>query len=129
MRKKSTISNLSTMNYFKKILLFIKLTVLFILLTALQTSAAIYSHDAKINLKTERSSFEEIINAIEEQSEFKIFYKNDQINLQREVTVSSRNATVYKMLDEALEGTDITYTMIFTSGHSGEHSGTINSVQ
>jgi TonB-linked SusC/RagA family outer membrane protein len=112
MRKKFTISNLSTMNYFKKILLFMKLTVLFIWLAALQISATVYSHDAKINLKTQRSSFEEIIKAIEEQSEFKIFYKNDQINLQREVTVSSRNATVYQMLDEALEGTDITYTMI-----------------
>jgi TonB-linked SusC/RagA family outer membrane protein len=112
MRKKTTISNLFAMNYFKKILLFMKLTVLFIWLAALQISATVYSHDAKINLKTERSSFEEIIKAIEEQSEFKIFYKNDQINLQREVTVSSRNATVYQMLDEALEGTDITYTMI-----------------
>ncbi len=112
MRKKTTISNLSTMNYLKKILLFMKLTVLFIWLTALQISATVYSHDALIILKTERSSFEEIIKAIEEQSEFKIFYKNDQINLQREVTVSSRNATVHQMLDEALEGTDITYTMI-----------------
>jgi TonB-linked SusC/RagA family outer membrane protein len=100
------------MNYLKRILLFMKLTVLFFWLSALQISATVYSHDALINLKTERSSFEEIIKAIEEQSEFKVFYKNDQINLQREVTVSSRNATVYQMLDEALEGTDITYTLI-----------------
>jgi TonB-linked SusC/RagA family outer membrane protein len=112
MRKKTSISNLSLMNYLKKILLFMKLTVLFIWLSALQISATVYSHDAIINLKTEHSSFEEIIKAIEEQSEFKVFYKNDQINLQREVTVSSRNAAVCQMLDEALEGTDIIYTLI-----------------
>ncbi len=112
MRKKTSISNLSTMNYLKKILLFMKLTVLFVCLSALQISATVYSHNAIINLKTERSSFEEIIKAIEEQSEFKVFYKNDQINLQREVTVSSRNTTVCEMLDEALKDTDITYTMI-----------------
>ncbi len=112
MRKKTSISNLSKMNYLKKILLFMKLTVLFVCLSALQISATVYSHNAIINLKTERSSFEEIIKAIEEQSEFKVFYKNDQINLQREVTVSSRNTTVCEMLDEALKGTDITYTMI-----------------
>ncbi len=90
-----------------------KLTVLFVCLSALQISATVYSHNAIINLKTERSSFEEIIKAIEEQSEFKVFYKNDQINLQREVTVSSRNTTVCEMLDEALKGTDITCYQCF----------------
>jgi TonB-linked SusC/RagA family outer membrane protein len=53
-----------------------------------------------------------MIRAIEEQSEYKVFYKNEQINLQREVTFSSKKATISQMLNEALDGTDIIYTLI-----------------
>ena len=53
-----------------------------------------------------------MIKAIEEQSEYKVFYKNEQINLQREVTFSSKKATISQMLNEALNGTDIIYTLI-----------------
>src|SRR4030042_6034825 len=95
-----------------KLLLIMKLTFALMFLTVLNLSATVYSQNTVISLAVNSGSFREIINAIEEQSEFKIFYKNEQINLDRKVTVGAKKATVSQILTDALEGTDIGYTMI-----------------
>jgi TonB-linked SusC/RagA family outer membrane protein len=89
-----------------------KLTSALMFVTVLNVSATVYSQNTVINLAVNSGSFREIINAIEEQSEFKVFYKNEQINLDREVTVGAKKATVSQILTDALQGTDIGYTMI-----------------
>ncbi|UCH14028.1 MAG: TonB-dependent receptor [Bacteroidales bacterium] len=89
-----------------------KVNVLLICFSVWLTSVNIFSQNALINIGKDRATFDEILNAIEEQSEYKVFYKNEQVNLQREVIFSSESATISKMLNEALEGTDIKYTLI-----------------
>lgn len=89
-----------------------KLTTVIALITALQISASSYSQNTMMSVNVKNGTFSDIIQAIEEQSEFKIFYKNDQIDLLRPVSVRAREKTVATILNEALEGTDIKYTLL-----------------
>ena len=90
-----------------------KLTFILMFLTIVHLSATVHSQNTVISLAMNSGSFGEIINAIEEQSEFKIFYKNEQINLDRKVIADLKNSSRFsQILADALKGTDIGYTMI-----------------
>ncbi|MFV0268582.1 MAG: secretin and TonB N-terminal domain-containing protein, partial [Draconibacterium sp.] len=53
----------------------------------------------------------DVLNEIETNSEFRFFYQNEQIDLNRRVTVQTQNATVDEILKEMFEGTDISYSL------------------
>ncbi|WP_194086705.1 SusC/RagA family TonB-linked outer membrane protein [Maribellus luteus] len=53
----------------------------------------------------------DVLNEIETNSEFRFFYQNEQIDLNRRVTVQTQNATVEEILKEMFEGTDISYSL------------------
>jgi TonB-linked SusC/RagA family outer membrane protein len=89
-----------------------KVSVLLFCCVVCLISLNVYSQSAIINLEKEKVNFGEILKAIEEQSEYKVFYKNEQINLQRVVTLSSAKASISQVLNEALDDTDIIYTLI-----------------
>ncbi|MBN1414633.1 MAG: TonB-dependent receptor [Bacteroidales bacterium] len=89
-----------------------KLTFILMFLTVLQISATVNSQNTVISLAMNTGNFGDVIKAIEEQSEFKVFYKNEQINLNRRVAIASKTAPVSEILGHALKGTDIGYTMI-----------------
>ncbi|MBN2275028.1 MAG: SusC/RagA family TonB-linked outer membrane protein, partial [Bacteroidales bacterium] len=95
-----------------KFLLIMKLTFILMFLAVVNISATVHSQNTVITLAMNTGSFGEIINAIEEQSEFKVFYKNEQINLNRQVSLTSKKAPVSEILVDALKGTDIGYTLI-----------------
>ena len=95
-----------------KFLLIMKLTFIMMFLTVLHISANVHAQNTIISLNTNTGSFKEIIKAIEEQSEYRIFYKNEQINLDRKVSIDIKTATVSQVLSDALKGTDIGYTLI-----------------
>jgi TonB-dependent starch-binding outer membrane protein SusC len=99
-------------NYLLKFLLTMKLTLLITCLTAFQLSATVYSQNSKITLNSKQGNFGEIIAAIEEQSDYKIFFKNEQVDLNRNVTVSSLNESISELLKEALLGTNMGFTLM-----------------
>jgi TonB-linked SusC/RagA family outer membrane protein len=95
-----------------KFLLIMKLTIIMMFLTVLHISANVHAQNTIISLNENTGSFREIIKAIEEQSEYRVFYKNEQINLDRKVSIGLKTATVSQVLSDALKGTDIGYTLI-----------------
>lgn len=72
----------------------------------------IYSQNSLISLNDQKSSFGEVIQAIEEQSDFKVFYKNENIDLMREVQLANKESDVFDLLASSLEGTNIKYTTL-----------------
>lgn len=98
--------------YLLKLLLTMKLSFIFMFLTVVHITASVHSQNTVINLTSSSGSFGEIINAIEEQSEFKVFYKNEQINLDRKISLNSKSATVSELLQKSLDGTNIGFTLI-----------------
>lgn len=89
-----------------------KMTTLLAVISVLQLSAAVYSQDTEVSLDIRKGNFADIITAIEEQSEFKVFFKNDQIDLERPVSLQAHNRPVSEVLNQALEGTGIRYTLL-----------------
>lgn len=89
-----------------------RLTVFLLLVLILPVSASVYSQQAKINLKLDNASLEEVFRAIREQSHFDFFYKTDQIPSTKKVSVDYRNAQVEAVLSKVLEGTNLGFYVL-----------------
>ena len=89
-----------------------KLTTLFTLLITLQLSAVVYSQNTRLNLPFRSGTLADVIDAIESQSEFKIFYKTNQVDVKKHISIMSPEGTIATILDKALEGTSISYQVL-----------------
>ncbi len=112
MIKKLFPRNLSFSNYAKKLLLIMKLTTLILILATLQISAAIYSQDASLKLNFQTGTLSDLIQAIETQSDFRIFYKTDQVDVHKSVSLQETDGTIAQLLYDALEGSNISYQVL-----------------
>ncbi len=70
-----------------------------------------YAQATKLTLQLSDVAIKEALFQIEEQSEFKFFY-NEQVNVDKKITVEYKNKTVFDVLDDILEETDIQYRVI-----------------
>lgn len=95
-----------------KFLLIMKLTFLLTILTALNLSASVYSQETRINLNVKNASFLDIVNEIERQSEFRIFYKIDQVNLNKRFDIQVSNKKVAEVLKKVLSPGNLTYDLV-----------------
>ncbi|MEN8117098.1 MAG: TonB-dependent receptor [Bacteroidota bacterium] len=86
-----------------------KLTVFLFFVTIMGTLAAeSYSQSTKLTLDIENSTVKEILNEIEDQSEFRFFYSSS-VDVERKTSVSKKNSKIFKILDNLFEGTDVNY--------------------
>lgn len=89
-----------------------KLTILFVLLATLQMSANMYSQNSRVTLKVSNGTLSDVFKEIEKQTEYKIFYKVDQINLQARLNVTATDMTVSDVLGKVLPENGATYDVI-----------------
>src|SRR4051812_47235850 len=93
-----------------KILLAMKLTVLFIIAAMVNVSAKTYSQN--INIHENRTSVGKILKLIKKQSGYNYLYEEDVLAKTSKVNVDLSNATVIQALDEALKDQPLTYKII-----------------
>ena len=67
-----------------------KLTLLLTVIAVINLSAATYSQEKKLNLNLSSATIGKVFKAIEDQSDYNIFYKDNQININKEVNLSLR---------------------------------------
>ncbi len=96
----------------KKLLLTMKLTTFLIMIGTLQLSAKVHSQNAKINLNFKTGTLGDVIEAIENQSDFKVFYKTDQVNTKTRVALSDADTTITLALNDALKESDNSYKVL-----------------
>ncbi len=94
-----------TKNIVMKVLLFI-LTVA----ASLQVSASAFSQI--INLSVKNLSFENVLNQIEKQSGYKVFYDLEHLKVANPVTVNLKNAPLQKTLEECFKNQPFTYQIV-----------------
>lgn len=70
-----------------------------------------YAQATKLTLQLSDVAIKEVLFQIEEQSEFKFFY-NEHVNVDKKIDVDFKNKTVFGVLDDILEETDIQYRVI-----------------
>ncbi|MCY1719370.1 TonB-dependent receptor [Prolixibacteraceae bacterium Z1-6] len=86
-----------------------KLTTLLILISFMQISANSYSQTGKLDLKMKNVTLLEVFEEIEELSQYRFFYDNEQVDLTKKVTVKVEDREIADVLTEIFEGTDLTW--------------------
>ena len=93
----------------KKLILTMKLTVFILFLTLMQVSATVYSQATRFSFRAENKQVVEVLQQIEENSDFRFFFLREQVDVERKVTVTAREATVEQILDELFRGQPVSY--------------------
>ena len=96
----------------RKILLIMRFTLFLFFLSFLQTLASTgYSQDAKVSLDLKNSLVGEVLNNIEEQTDYFFLYNNKLIDVNRRVTLRCRDSKVESVLNQIFDGTDVDFVV------------------
>lgn len=96
----------------KKLLKIMKITFLLICVFTFQSVASIYAQSTKINMSMKNATFKDVIEFIEEETEFYFMLKYDMDILDRKVDVEFKNANITEVLDELLKNSGYSYKLI-----------------
>jgi TonB-linked SusC/RagA family outer membrane protein len=110
MRKKQ-ISGIKYWIITQKLLLVMKITTILFFVTTLQLAANIYSQEAKIDCKVSNGTIADVFNEIEKQSDFKVFYNVNQIDLHKRIDYVAKGSSINNVLESVLNDFDVTYEL------------------
>ncbi|NJN27351.1 MAG: TonB-dependent receptor [Cyclobacteriaceae bacterium] len=95
-----------------KLLRVMKLTVFLILVSVAGVFASkSYSQTKTLNLNMREATVKEVLNKIEEQSEFYFLFSENLIDVQRRVNVNIQNQKIEQALNLIFDGTDVDYSI------------------
>lgn len=90
-----------------------KITTFFILIAAGSVFAKnTYSQNTRLSIHLENATLHQVFDEIQKKSEFIIFYKDNQVDVNHSSTIDFNDATVDLILDEAFKSTDLGYKII-----------------
>lgn len=110
--KKKRLSDSSRWVKMEKLLLVMKLTLLLVFLLVLNASASLYSQNSKISLKANNETLSEIFTKIEEQSEFRFFYQNEQIKNVEKKSIDVSQEDIEYLMSNLLSETNLTFKLV-----------------
>ena len=110
--KKKWINDEGRYRFLFKWLRVMKLTMLFILTALIHVSASVYSQQTKLSLSLQNVSVREVLKQIEDQTEFFFLYKNENVDVNRIVTVEIKEKPVESLLDQIFQGTSVSYEVV-----------------
>ncbi len=86
-----------------------RITVVLILGLILTANASSYSQVTKLNIQLTNGTIRDVIAYIEDNSEFVFLYKNNDFNIEKQVNVTLKDATINQILDNVLKGEGVVY--------------------
>lgn len=89
-----------------------KLTLLLTVLTLVNAAGSVYSQSKGLTLSLKNATLQEVFNKIEDQSKFKFFYQNEQIDVNRLVSVNVDGAKVEDVLDKLFANANVKYRVL-----------------
>ena len=96
-----------------KLLHVMKLTFFLFFVSAFAIMAEnTYSQNAKISINKENADIQEILNEIENSTDYLFLYNKKTVNVNRQTTVKASNIPVSQVLDDIFEETDVVYDMV-----------------
>ncbi|MEN6454826.1 MAG: STN domain-containing protein, partial [Prolixibacteraceae bacterium] len=94
-----------------KCLRMMKVTLgLFLILVAQGWATSAYSQKAVLNLDMENVRIVDVLEEIEDQTDFYFLFNYEQIHSDKRISVSLANAAIEETLNLVLKGTDLKYT-------------------
>lgn len=87
----------------EKIIRVMKLTITLLLFAVLAaTAGSTYSQTARINLKMQNATLVDVFREIERTSEFGFFFKSEELDMNRRISIDLKNATIDEILKKIL---------------------------
>ncbi len=86
-----------------------KLTLFILLVSLVHLSASVYSQHIKLNVSLQNAPVREVLEYIEDQSDFFFLYTNEDIDVNRKVNIDVKDKPVEKILEQVFEGTGVSY--------------------
>src|SRR5664279_919325 len=99
-------------SHFKKNLLIMKLTMVFLLLGIFSANAFVFSQDLKIDFSQKSFTVGEALATIEKNTAYRFLYRNDQIDLNRFVKIDATEKTIDAVLTSMLKNTGINFRTV-----------------
>ena len=99
--------------HLRKIWMTMKLTLVLFFLTIIQLMAnETYSQSTRISLHLKDAAVKEVLNQIEENSEFRFLYNSKLVNVDRTVNAEFNNQKIAEVLEILFQKTDVAYTIV-----------------
>jgi hypothetical protein len=100
--KKNLLANSPGKGRWLNLLLKMKLTLVILLLGLVQASASVYSQASKISLDVSGKQVIKVLKEIEENTEFRFFFQDEQVDVERLVSVKVSDKTIDDVLKRDL---------------------------
>ncbi|MDR2915160.1 MAG: TonB-dependent receptor [Tannerella sp.] len=91
-----------------------KLFTLFLLFVFFCNADAIAQNKTEITINLKNASLKEVFNTIEKQTTYRFSYRDVVIDTLKNITITKTNASVSSVLDEALKGRNLEYSIVST---------------
>lgn len=110
MKKKSELYFLNRESL-KRLLRTMKVTIVILLVSVLSGWASVgsYAQSTKLSINMQKVSIKQIMQHIEDNSEFYFLYKNDVIDVSKVVNVKANDAPIQEILSQAFDGENVEY--------------------
>jgi len=95
-----------------KPLLAMKITLMLIVVSAMQLSASVYSQNTRLDLNMSNQSLVEVFKEIRNNSEFTFVYDLEDVETVEDLNIDLRGATVEEILDNCLLNTNLSYEIV-----------------
>ncbi len=95
----------------KKLWKVMRLTMIFSFCFVVTVSGNSYSQNTKLNLHFKNVALREIIDFVEQNSEFIFLYKNEDVDVNKKINISLKDASIEKVLEKILDGQDVDYNI------------------
>jgi TonB-dependent starch-binding outer membrane protein SusC len=96
----------------KKILLIMKITMIFMLVCSLQVSANLYAQTKRFDLTMNDVSVKEVLRMLEAQSDFRFFYNDELSDVNRLVSIDMKDLPIDEILFKLFDQTKISYKVL-----------------
>ena len=99
--------------HLRKILMTMKLTIFLFLLAISQIMAVeTYSQSTRLSLNLKSVAVKEVLDKIEEKSEFVFLYNSKLVDVDRTISMDFKNQKISDVLDKLFMETDVVYTVV-----------------
>ncbi len=96
-----------------KIKRIMKLTSLFLIISISAVLAShTYAQETTLSISTSHKTVADVLDAIEQQSEFHFFYNNKLVDINKKVSLNVKEKDVFTILNQLFAGSDISYKVI-----------------
>lgn len=96
----------------KKVFNIMKITVVLCLLATFCTFASVsYSQTIEISLNLQDVTLQEALDAVKEQTEFSFWYRNEEIDLSKKISLKIKRKNIHEIMSQLLSGQNLVYTI------------------